>query len=212
MPEVQLRASLEWGYTAPPSPHMLDRGTYHLEKFAYQDVRQRPVLLTIAYARCLQHWVEKQNLPRNPDFCPWVESMRELHQTMQEFVSITYQDIMQGLEIEKPEASHLQPGATIFSRVLSTPGMEAPPHSVSPPSGDKAIWCTSPPSGLEQSERYLLVVTSSVNQLDLGPGGDSVRESQSGRNVSWNPQMADAIPPPGGFTHYEGTTLIKLDE
>ena len=75
---------------------------------------------------------------------------------------------MQGLEIEKPEASHLQPGATIFSRVLSTlvdepKVMEAPPHLVSPPSGDEAIWCTSPPLGLEQSDRYLLVITSSVN-------------------------------------------------
>ena len=59
VPEVWLKASLEWGYTAPPSPQMLDRGVFHLEKFTYQDVRQRPVLMTIAYARCLQHWVEK---------------------------------------------------------------------------------------------------------------------------------------------------------
>ena len=84
---------------------------------------------------------------------------------------------MQGLEIEKPEASCPQLGVTIFSRVLSTLVTEAPPHPVSPLSGDEAIWCTSPPSGLEQSERYMLVVTSLVNQLDLGPGGNSVRES-----------------------------------
>ena len=115
VPEVRLRASLEQGYSAPPAPQILDRGTFHLEKFAYQDVRQWPVLLTIAYARCLQHWVEKHNLLRNPDFCPWVECARELWHTMQEFVNITYQDIMQGLEIEKPEVSRPQLGATIFS-------------------------------------------------------------------------------------------------
>ena len=45
---------------------------------------------------------------------------------------------MQGLEIEKPEASHLQLRATIFSRVPAIPAdepkvMEAPPHLVSPP-------------------------------------------------------------------------------
>ena len=80
--EVWLRASLEWGYTAPPVPQILDRGTFHLEKSAYLDVRQWPVLLTIAYARCLQHWEEKQNPPRNLDFCPWAECMRELWQTM----------------------------------------------------------------------------------------------------------------------------------
>ena len=66
--------------------------------------------------------------------------------------------------------------------------MEGPPHLVSSPSGDEAIWCTSPPPGLEQSDRYLLVVTSSVNQLDSGPGGNNVRESQSGRNILRNPQ------------------------
>ena len=124
---------------------------------------------------------------------------------------------MQGLEIEKPEASHPQLGVTIFSRVLSTPVgepkvMEAPPHPVSSPSGDEAIWCTSPPPGLEQSDRYLLVITSSVKQLDLGLGGNNVRESQSGRNVFWHPWMVAVFLPPWGVTHYEGTTLTKLDE
>ena len=90
VPEVQLRASLEQGYTAPPAPWVLDRGTFHPEKFAYQDVRQWPVLLTIAYARCLQHWAEKHNLPKNLDLCPWAECVRELWQTVREFVNITY--------------------------------------------------------------------------------------------------------------------------
>ena len=180
-------------------------------------MRQRPVLLTIAYARCLQHWAEKHNLLRNPDFHPWAECVRELWQTMQEFVNITYWDIMQGLEIEKPEASHPQPKVTIFSRVLATlvdepKLMEDPPHLVSPPPEDEAIWCTSPPPWLEQSNRYLLVVTSSVNWLDLGPGGNNVRESQSGRNIFQNPQMLAVFPPPWGVICYKGTTLTKLDE
>ena len=217
VPEVQLGVSLEWGYTAPPAPHILDKGAFHLEKFAYQDVRQWPILLTIAYARCLQHWAEKHNLPRNPDFCPLAECVRELRQTVREFVNITYQDIMQGLEIEKPEASHLQLKVTIFSWVLSTPVdepkvVEAPPHPVSPPSGDEAIWCTYPPPGLEQSDRYLLVVTMLVNWLDLGPGGSNVRESQSRRNIFQNPWMLAVFPPPWGVTHYKGATLTELDE
>ena len=82
-------------------------------------MRQQQVLLMIAYARFLQHWVEKHNLPKNPDFCPWAECVRELRQTIQEFVNITYRDVMQGLEIEKSEASH--PGVTIFSQVLASP-------------------------------------------------------------------------------------------
>ena len=112
VPEVHLRVSPEQVYTAPPAPQVLDRGAFHPEKFTYQDVRQRLILLTIAYTRCLQHWAEKNNLPKNPDFCPWVECMRELQQTVWEFVNITYRDVMEGLEIGKHEASH--PGVTIF--------------------------------------------------------------------------------------------------
>ena len=111
--EVHLRVSLEWVYTTPPAPQILDRGTFHPEKFAYQDVRQWPILLMIAYARFLQHWAEKHNLPKNPDFHPWAECVRELQQTVREFVKITCRDVMQGLEIDKCEASH--PGVTIFS-------------------------------------------------------------------------------------------------
>ena len=69
--EVQLRASPEQGYTAPPAPQSLNRSTFLPERLTYQDVRQQPALLTIAYARCLQHWGEKHNLPKNPDFHPW---------------------------------------------------------------------------------------------------------------------------------------------
>ena len=44
---------------------------------------------------------------------------------------------MQDLEVERPEASHLQPQTTIFSQVLVTPvdelkTVETPSHSVSP--------------------------------------------------------------------------------
>ena len=76
--DVQLRASLEWGYTVPPAPWCLYRSAFPLERLTYQDVRQQPALLTIAYAWCLQHWAEKHNPPKNPDFCPWAENVREL--------------------------------------------------------------------------------------------------------------------------------------
>ena len=85
--------------------------------------------------------------------------------------------------------------------------MEAPPHLVSPLSEDGAIWCTSPPPEVQQSNRYLL-----VNRLDLGPGDNNVRESQGGRNIFQNPWMLAVFPPPWGVTHYKGTTLTELDE
>ena len=103
-------------YCASGPPQSLNRSAFLPERLTYQ-----PALLTIAYAQCLQHWAEKHNLPQNLDFHPWAESVRELQQTVREFVDINYQEIMQGLEVEKPETSHPQPKTTIFSWVLATP-------------------------------------------------------------------------------------------
>ena len=160
--EVWLRASPEWGYTTPLTLQSLNRSAFLLERLTYQDLRQQPALLTIAYTWCLQHWVEKRNLPKNQDFWPWAESVRELQQTVQEFVDINYQDVMWGLEMEKPETSHPQPKMTIFSSVLATPvdeqkTIETPSHPVSSLTEDEAIWCTSPTPEIKQSDRYILV-------------------------------------------------------
>ena len=120
--KVQLRASPDWGYTMPlaPPPQSLNRSTFLLERLAYQDVRQQPALLTIAYIQCLQHWAEKHNPPKNPNFHPCAESIRELRHTVREFVDISYQDITRNLEVERPETSHSQQKTTIFSWVLAT--------------------------------------------------------------------------------------------
>ena len=80
--EVWLRAFPECGHTVPLASWILNRGTFYPERFAYQDVRQQPVLLIIAYTQCLQHWGEKHNPPKNPGFCPWAECVRELQQTV----------------------------------------------------------------------------------------------------------------------------------
>ena len=142
--------------------------------------------------------------------------MRELQQTVQEFVNITYQDVMQGLEMEKPGTSHPQLKMTIFSWVLATlvdeqEAIEAPPHPASPLTEDEVLWCTSPPLGIKQSKRYMLVVTSLVDRMNLGPAGDNARRSSCGENAFQNPWMLAVFPPPCGAAHYGGTTLTELD-
>ena len=127
---------------------------------------------------------------------------------------MTYRNVMEGLEIEKCEASH--PGTTIFSQVLANlidepRVVEDPPHQKSPPPKDEAIWCASPPQGLEQHERYVLVITSSVGWLDLGAGGNNIRESHGERSLFQNPQMSAVFPPPWAVSHYRSTTLTKLN-
>ena len=78
IPEVQMRASLEQGYTMPLAPWSLNRNAFLPEKLAYQDVQQQLSLLTIAYARSLQYWAENLSPPRNLDFHPLAESVKEL--------------------------------------------------------------------------------------------------------------------------------------
>ena len=90
--------------------------------------------------------------------------------------------------MEKPGTSHSQPKTTIFSQVLVTPvdeqeAIEAPPHPASPLAEDEVIWCSSPPLGIEQSRRYMLVVTSLVDRMNLRPAGDNVRRSSCGENA-----------------------------
>ena len=98
------------------------------------------------------------------------------------------------LEVESPGTSHPQSRMTIFIRVLATPvdgqeAVKAPSCSISPLAQDEAIWCTSPPLGVKRSNRYMLVVTSSVGQLNLGPDSDNARGSPDSGNVFQNPQM-----------------------
>ena len=173
-----MRASFEWGYTTPLAPWSLNRSAFLPEKLAYQDMQQQLALLTITYAQSLEYWAEKCNLPRNPDFHPLAESVRQLQQTMQEFVNISHQDIMQDLEVESPGTTHPQLKMTIFSWVLSTPVNEQEtteaPLSLYFPLAEEVIWCTSLLPKVKWSNRYMLVVTSLVAQLNLGPDGEKL--------------------------------------
>ena len=74
-----------------------------------------------AYCQCLQHWVEKHNLPKSPDCHPIAESVRELSQAMREFINITKGDILEDLEMEGLTGACQPSSATIFSWVLGPP-------------------------------------------------------------------------------------------
>ena len=121
IPEVRSRMSPDQKYSAPLAPRSLNRGAFLLEKLKYQDVRWQLALLTIMYCRCLQHWVEKCNLPKSQDCHPLAKSVRELSQAMQEFINITKKDILEGLEMTESAGSCQLPTATIFSQVLGPP-------------------------------------------------------------------------------------------
>ena len=70
IPKIQMRASLESEYTTPPAPKSLNQNAFLPNAFSCQDVQQQPVLLTITYARSLQHWAEQVSPLRSLDSCP----------------------------------------------------------------------------------------------------------------------------------------------
>ena len=119
--EIQSWASPDQGYSAPTAPRSLNRGAFLPKRLDYQDVQQRPILLTKAYCQCLQHWAEKSYPPISPGACPLVESVRELCLAIGEFVTITKRDVLEGLEMARPRDSHQQSFTTLFSQVLGPP-------------------------------------------------------------------------------------------
>ena len=58
----------------------------------------------------------------------------------------------------------------------------------------------------------MLVVTSSVGQLNLGPDGNNARALPGSGNVLQNLQMSAVFPPPCRAISYGGATMKELNE
>ena len=93
IPEVRSRVFLGQGYTAPPALKCLAWNMFLPDELSYQDVRQQPFLLTVAYAWGLQYWAEILNPPVDPDFHPLVRSVLELREMVKEHVVFSKKDI-----------------------------------------------------------------------------------------------------------------------
>ena len=207
--EVRSRMFLEEGYSVPPAPQSLNQGAYLPDNLAYQDVRQQPALLTVAYCQCLQHWAEKCNLLGNLDFCPLAESVRELRQAICELMNITQEDMMKGLKMEEPEGGCQPSPTTIFSQVLGPPANRQEAEESSARPRDRAIECAPPTLRLEQEDNFMLVVTSSMSRLTMGPGSNNVRR---GRNLLQSCQrVAIFLPHCPALPIERGTTSMDLN-
>ena len=174
IPEVRMRPLLGQEYTAPPAPKCLSRNAFLLDELSYQDVQQQPTLLMVAYTRGLQYWAEKLKLSRSPDLCPLPGSVVELRETVQEHVTFNHWDVVQCLGVIHLGSTSWWPQTTLFSHVLSLPVegedfMETTTHTTSSAAEEGTTRCATPPSETEKENCYLLVITASVGQLNLGP-------------------------------------------
>ena len=80
--EVRMRALQEQEYTVPPVPKCLNRNVFLPDELSYQDMWQQPILIIVAFARGLQYWAEKLNLPESLDLRPLAGSVVELRETV----------------------------------------------------------------------------------------------------------------------------------
>ena len=93
--------------------------------------------------------------------------------------------------------------------------METTTHTTSPIADEDMARCTTPPSGTERENRYLLVITASVGQLSLGPGSNNPEKSTTdshGGNTFQNPQIAAIFSGLTRVVSYGGTTVKELKE
>ena len=167
-----------------------------------------------------QYWVEKLNPPGSPDLCPLAGSIAELRETVQEYVTFSYWDVVQGLGVIHLGSTSRWPQTTLFSHMLSLPVegqdfMETTIHTTSSAAEEDMARCLTPPSGTEKENMYLFVITTCVGQLNLGPRGDGSKSSRAdicNENTFQNLQMAATFPGSTKAISYGGTTVKESDE
>ena len=213
IPEVRIRTLLEPGYTASPALRSLDRNAFLPNDLTYQDVWQKLALLTMAYARCLQYWVEKQSLLRSQDLHPLAESVIELWEMVKEYVTVNYLDIIQDLGATDKESPSHETQATIFSCMLSSPREEQEPrrnttYITSLATERDMAKHTISPARTERENPCLLLVTASVAWLSMGLGGNTTRRSTAEGNAFQNPWMVVTFLIPPRVVSY-GDAMIK---
>ena len=196
IPKVRMRTLLEPGYTVPPALRSLDRNAFLPNDLSYQDVQQKLALLMMAYTRSLQYWAEKESLPRSRDLHPLVESVIELWETVKEYVTLNYLDIIWDLGVADEESPSHETQATIFSCMLLSPREEQEPRRNTTyvtslaAKRDMAKYTVSP-ARTERENPCLLLVTASVAWLSLGPGGNTTRRSAAeemhSKTHGWQP-------------------------
>ena len=188
-----------------PTPKCLTQNVFFPDELSYQDVWQHPFLLTIAYALGLQYWVEKLNPPESPDFHPLVGSVIELREMVKEHITFTNWDLFQGLgRVNLGAMSQWpHPSSSSFSRIAPPLGNKPSVHDTSfteattqtaslatldaEPTG-----CITPLDRIEEENWYMLVVTTSIRQLNLGSADNDLGKSSTalpGRDTFQNPCM-----------------------
>ena len=120
---------------APPAPPCLCQQKFMPSAnsiFASRDIREIPQEKAVAYARDLQHWAEKTDLPAGGKPCLLVESMKELREETKCYLSFSDEEVFKGValpeEVSKEEVC--QGPETMSTDVLKRGGSAESPKEL----------------------------------------------------------------------------------
>ena len=91
--------------------------------------------------------------------------------------------MIKGLEMEEPEGGHQLSPTTIFSCVLDPLADRQEVEKSSARTRNRVIKCTPPTLRLEWEDCFVLVITSSMSRLTIGPSNKNI---ERGRNLLQN--------------------------
>ena len=99
---------------------------------------------------------------------------------------------------------------------LDTGFTEATTQTTSPAATDMdTVRCVNLPFGMESENQYLPAITTSIEQLTLGPGGNNLEKSStapSRGNTFQNPWMAAVLSGSTQAVSYGGATVKELED
>ena len=81
----------------PPAPKCHKRGMFLPNNPSYQDVQQKPLLLTLAYVQVFQYWAEKANLLAPGEPHPLAMSVVELRWHVGKYTTFSEPGVFKGL-------------------------------------------------------------------------------------------------------------------
>ena len=98
MPKVRcLAIKTEHDYSGPPTPHCIQRIAFlpfSTAKFCIQDYQMKQPQKTLVYAKVLQLWVEKAQLPLLGQSHQLAECVQELRESMEPLTTFTDKEVL----------------------------------------------------------------------------------------------------------------------
>ena len=163
-----------------------------------------------------KYWAEKQSPLRSQNLCPLAESVIELLEMVKEYITLNYLDIIQDLGVTDKESPSHELQATVFSCVLSSPKEEqqlkrSTTHIASFATKRDTAKYTASPARTERENPCLLLVTASIAQLNLGPGGNTTRRSTAEGNAFQSLLMVATFLIPPRAVCYGDATMKEQD-